>query len=146
MARYKIQFWLNSEKIDELNVADTVAELKQRRSFSAVVRDGIMIVKELKEGKIDLLLSLYPWVKDAILDMFPPPQPPPTDDITDLKRMFQQFMEQQQGRGIPDTRDLNLPLFKAIGGTLPAAPVAKVVDAKPMSADEIADNFMAFLQ
>lgn len=146
MARFKFNFWLNGSKDDELLVAETVDELKRNRSFSATVRDGIMIVNELRQGRVDLLLRLYPFVKDAILELFPPPQPPPTDDITDLKRMIQQFMEQQQGRGIPDTRDLNLPLFKAIGGGLPAAPVAKVVDAKPMSADEIADNFMAFLQ
>lgn len=145
MARYKIQFWLNSEKEDELNVADTVAQLKLHRSFSATVREGIMIVKELREGRVDLLLKLFPFVKDAIIELFPPPEPPPSDDLTDLKRMFQQFME-QQGRALPDTRD-HFPLLIP-AGTKPSAapPVAAPKAAAPPSVDEIHDNFMAFLQ
>lgn len=146
MARFKFNFWLNGDKDDELLVAETVDELKRNRSFSAVVRDGIMIVNELRQGRVDLLLKLYPFVMDAVASLLPPPQPPPSDDLTDLKRMVEQFIQQQQGRGIPDSRDVGLPLFKAVGGKLPAAPVATVTAAKAASADEIADAFLAFLQ
>lgn len=145
MARYKIQFWLNSEKIDELNVADTVAELKQRRSFSAVVRDGIMIVKELREGRVDLLLKLFPFVKDAILELFPPTQPPPTDEITELKRMIERLIE-QQGRALPDTRD-HYPLLIPAGTKPASAPPVIAPKAAPLAdAGAIADNFLAFIQ
>lgn len=144
MARYKIQFWLNSEKEDELNVADTVAELKQRRSFSATVRDGIMIVNELRQGRVDLLLRLYPWVKDTIIDMLPPQQPPPTDEITELKRMIERLIE-QGGRAIPDSRD-NGGLLMLATPKLPPAPIAVSTKAAPVSADAIADNFLAFIQ
>jgi hypothetical protein len=146
MARYKIQFWLNSDKIDELNVADTVAGLKQQRSFSSTVRDGIMIVNELRQGKIDLLLKLYPFVMDAITALIPPPEPPPMPDNADLIEQFRRMLEQQQGRGIADSRDVGLPLFKAIGGTLPALPKAEIKAAALPDASTIADDFLAFIQ
>lgn len=141
MARYKIQFWLNSEKIDELNVADTVAELKQRRSFSAVVRDGIMIVKELREGRVDLLLTLYPWVKDAIADMLPPPTPPENSNLERQIADLKSIILAQGGIGAPPP---NYPSMKHSGGVLPAAAVAKA--AAPMDADTIASDFLAFIQ
>lgn len=112
MARYKFCFWLNGDKDDELLVAETVDELKAHRSFSAVVRDGIMIVKELKEGRVDLLLKLYPFVKDAVAAMLPPPVPPtpPPMDIATLMREFERMMD-ERGRGatIPDTRESGFP-------------------------------------
>lgn len=146
MARYKFQFWLNGEKDDELLVAETIDDLKQRRSFSAVVRDGIMIVNELREGRVDLLLKLFPFVKDAIADMLPPPPAPPTPDNADLIEQFRQMLE-QQGRVIPDTRDGGFPAMmptnQAAKAALPAPVIKQAVAA---SADDIASNFLAFIQ
>lgn len=126
MARYKIQFWLNSQKPDELTVADTVAELKLQRSFSAVVRDGIMIVNELRQGKIDLLLKLYPWVADKINELAPPPPPPtPPIDMTPIYEEFRRFVA-EQGRAIPDSRDNGFPVMS---GLMPAPKPSKLQKA-----------------
>lgn len=129
MARYKFQFWLNGDKDDELLVAETIDELKQRRSFSAVVRDGIMIVKELREGRVDLLLKLFPFVLDAIAERLPPPVPPtpPPMDTTDLLAEFRRMLN-EQGREIPDTRDYGIPAMKPLTKGLPAALAMPVFD------------------
>src|SRR5688572_12565305 len=71
MARFRFSFWLDCKKDDELMVAETIDGLKRQRNFSGVVRDGIMIVNELRQGKVDLLLKLYPWVADAIQPQIP---------------------------------------------------------------------------
>jgi hypothetical protein len=142
MSRFKFSFWLNCKNDDELLVAELVDDLKRNRSFSSVVREGIVIINELRQGRIDTLLRLYPWVKDAIADMLPPPEPPPMPDNADLIEQFRRMLEQQQGRGIPDSRDAGLTLFKSIGADK-AAPVAVIQAATTASADEIADNFFA---
>lgn len=145
MARFKFNFWLNGSKDDELLVAETVDELKRNRSFSAVVRDGIMIVNELRQGKIDLLVKLYPFVMDAIAALIPPPEPPPMSDNADLIEQFRRMLE-QQGRALPDTRD-HFPLLIP-AGTKPATlpPIVAAKAAAPPDAGAIADNFLAFIQ
>ena len=64
--RIRFHFWLDINKEHEAEVADTIAQLKRERSFSAVLRDGILIVSELRRGKVDKLMELYPWIKDTI--------------------------------------------------------------------------------
>lgn len=80
MARGRFNFYLNFQKDDELLVAERIDDLKRRRSFTSVVREGIIIISELREGRVDTLLRLYPWIVDVIRT----PQPPPPDD-GDLK-------------------------------------------------------------
>lgn len=85
MARHRFNFWLDFSKDDELLVAETIDELKVKRSFASVVRDGIMIVNELRQGRVDLLLKLYPFVADAIRPTAPPVDP----DRGDLERLIE---------------------------------------------------------
>lgn len=93
--RLRFNFWLNILNPDEEIVADEIELLKNGRQFAGVVRDGIMIVSqlrkrntelltkvfdwlktplelwdELQQGRVDLLVSLFPWIKDCFA---PPP-------------------------------------------------------------------------
>lgn len=141
MARYKFNFWLDANKDDELIVAERIDELKRKRSFASVLRDGIMIVSELRDGKVDLLLKLYPWVADAARPLAAPPQTPSTGDLERQIADLKQMILQQQGSAIK-APPADYPLMKS-----PAvAPVA--VAAKPVKADaaQIADDFLAFIQ
>lgn len=66
--RIRYDFWLETDKPDHLQVAETIGQLKAERTFASVVRDGIMLVSRLRVGDIDLLLRLFPWVEQAILE------------------------------------------------------------------------------
>jgi hypothetical protein len=95
MARYRFNFWLDGNKDDELIVAEKVDELKRKRSFSSVLRDGIMIVSELREGRADLLFKLYPWVAD----MVKPSAPVAATDTGDLERQIDELKRIILGQG-----------------------------------------------
>jgi hypothetical protein len=106
MARFRFSFWLDGKKDDELLVAEVIDDLKKQRNFSAVVRDGIMIVNELRLGKVDLLLKLYPWVADAIR-----PPMPVTLDEGDLRRQIddlKQIVLQQGGVSVPSVEQATM--------------------------------------
>ncbi|MEO8611659.1 MAG: hypothetical protein ABI690_27415 [Chloroflexota bacterium] len=137
MARKRIDLFLDLKKKDERLVLRTIENLKAKRYFSSVVRDGIMIVNELRQGKVDLLLKLYPWVADAIR---PPAHPIPVSSdlegqIADLK----QIILQQGNIGVPP---VGYPVMKQIG----APPVVTPKTAPAADAGAIADNFLAFIQ
>jgi hypothetical protein len=64
--RLKYEFWLEPGKPDHDIVADRIEVLKNDRLFASVIREGIMIISELRQGRVDLLLSLFPWIKEEI--------------------------------------------------------------------------------
>jgi hypothetical protein len=67
-SRYRLRytFWLNHHDPDEVAVADTIEILKNERSFTSTVRDGIMLANDLRQGRVEVLLKLFPWVVDAL--------------------------------------------------------------------------------
>lgn len=94
--RYRLRytFWLNHLDSDEIAVADTIEILKNERSFASTVRDGIMLINELRQGKVDLLLKLFPWVADALRSAHET-----TLDTDDLKREMIALREAVMARG-----------------------------------------------
>ncbi|MBZ0291639.1 MAG: hypothetical protein K8L99_03640 [Anaerolineae bacterium] len=61
--RLRYVFWLDMNKPDEAELADTVASLKEQRSFASTIRDGIRLVCDLRAGRLDALFELFPWVR-----------------------------------------------------------------------------------
>ena len=53
-------------------MADQIELLKNRRLFARTIRDGIALMVELREGRVDLLLELFPWIADAFTPAAPP--------------------------------------------------------------------------
>ena len=60
--RLKFMFWLDMTKEDEVWLADAIEDLKQRRQFSQTIRDGIRLIRDLRAGRTDVLLSMFPWL------------------------------------------------------------------------------------
>lgn len=143
MARKRIDFFLDMVKKDDRVVSRIIKNLKKERAFSQAVKDGIMVINELRQGKIDLLLKLHPWIVDKIHQQFPPPAP--SND--ELIEQFRQMLE-QQGRALPDTRDGGFPaMMPANQAAKPALPAPVIKQAAvAASADEISSNFLAFIQ
>ncbi|MEZ4667824.1 MAG: hypothetical protein R3E39_07915 [Anaerolineae bacterium] len=62
--RLRFTFWLDMHKSDEHELAETIDDLKTRKLFAKSVRDGITLVVSLMEGRLDVLFSMYPWVRE----------------------------------------------------------------------------------
>ena len=66
--RYRLgfKFWLNTNNSEEEKLAEQIKSLKRKRSFSKTVRDGIRLICSLRDGRLDVLQQLFPWVWDQI--------------------------------------------------------------------------------
>lgn len=123
-------------------ITEFVESLRKEGRLVKVLKNGLALMWDLMNNKTDVLISLFPWVKDSLCDAGG------NDDITSLRleiAALRKDMHQQQGSGIRDTRDIGLPAMKGLSSAI-AAPVATITAAKVASADEIADAFLSFLQ
>jgi hypothetical protein len=64
--RLRFTFWLDMCKTDEKEIAETIADLKDQRSFVSTVRDGIRLVTDLRAGRLDVLFELFPWIQSEL--------------------------------------------------------------------------------
>ncbi len=55
-------FQLDLNKPEEHEIAEVIVYLKQERSFSKTVREGIRLIWDLRKGRTDVLRELFPWV------------------------------------------------------------------------------------
>jgi hypothetical protein len=60
------QFWLNLNLPEQDEIAGMIETLKERRSFAQTIRDGIRLIYSLREGRVDVLLSLFPWIANSL--------------------------------------------------------------------------------
>lgn len=66
--RLMFRFWLDMFKSEEAAIADQVEILKNKRSFTQTIRDGIRLVCDLRNGKLDVLFELFPWVRAEFME------------------------------------------------------------------------------
>ena len=61
--RQRFVFWLDIEKDHEADIAEAIDSLKQKRSFSKTIRDGIRLIVDLRAGRTDVLFELFPLLR-----------------------------------------------------------------------------------
>lgn len=66
-ARAQFRFWLNIMKDPEFELAQEIVLMKKRKKFTATIKDGLRLILDLRAGRLDVLLELFPWVKDAVM-------------------------------------------------------------------------------
>lgn len=64
--RLMFRFWLDMVKPEEESIADIIEKLKSAKRYTAAIRDGLRLVWDLSQGKTDVLLELFPFVKTAL--------------------------------------------------------------------------------
>lgn len=64
--RLQFKFWLDITKSNEESIADIIEKLKNARKYSTAIRDGLRLFWDLSQGKTDVLLELFPFVKSAL--------------------------------------------------------------------------------
>ena len=64
--RLRFTFWLDLQKGEEAELAEMIDVLKRERTFASTIRDGIRLVCDLRAGRVEVLLGLFPWVREAL--------------------------------------------------------------------------------
>ncbi len=64
--RQQYLFWLDMNKPADVELAVTIAELKTCRKFAQTIRDGIRLIEDLRAGRLDMLLTLFPSVTEHL--------------------------------------------------------------------------------
>lgn len=60
--RMMFRYWLDTTKDDELALAHYCESLKQKRLFTSTIRQALTLIRDLREGHLDSLFVLFPWV------------------------------------------------------------------------------------
>lgn len=88
-SRYQMQFrfWLNVMSEQEEALAQYAHQLKEQRRFAQTIRDALSLIRDLRAGRVVVLLALFPWIEDHF-------RPATTDwltgELTQLKALLQQ--------------------------------------------------------
>lgn len=64
--RQRFVFWLDITKSHEADIAETIEELKDKRSFAKTIRDGIRLIVDLRRGNTEVLFELFPLLKSKL--------------------------------------------------------------------------------
>lgn len=122
-----------------------VADLRKEGRLIRVLKQGLLLMWDLMNGNTDELLRQFPFVREAIC--------PPLDssDMDEMKARMARMEKLLQQQAHPMQQDTSLPPPPAgypsmkHSNTAPAPTIA-VTAAAPVSAEVIADNFLAFIQ
>ena len=76
MSRIMFRFWLDDTKTEENQLIEEVDKLKGERNFTSTLRDGIKLITSLRAGSLNILFSLFPFVRAEWIqaDASAPPQ------------------------------------------------------------------------
>lgn len=122
--RMKFMFWLDSAKPDEDRLIEQVEQLKQNRLFTRTLRDGIRLICDLRAGNIEVLMELFPWVREAMQ------QPAPVSTDQRLQEQIARLEALLLAQG-------NVPVQRAE----PAQPRVEIATEKS-NTKTVAQNFM----
>jgi hypothetical protein len=91
--RIRFNFWLDMTKPSEEGIADKIEYLKNKRSFSSAIRDGIRLIVDLRQGKLDVLFELFPFVKLEVMEYLKDAKADSNGGGDDIKRELNQLKQ-----------------------------------------------------
>jgi hypothetical protein len=104
--RMRFDFQLNVAKEDEHAIAEQIADLKSQGLYSKTVRDGIRLVSDLRDGNLDMLFELFPWVRAEFLAYVASTQPQLSDTEINIQKQLSRI-EQLLENGEPPAAEAN---------------------------------------
>ena len=144
-SRFRLQykFWLDLNKPHEKELAELIEDLKEQRSFSGVVRDGIRLIVDLWHGNLDVLLELFPGVETAFYERFQQQQPVPEVAIHEQLARLESLLLQQGNTPVATAnsgpKPMNVP---QIAGPTDDGAEDLIVIKKAKSDGKSAQNFL----
>ena len=101
--RKRFTFWLDLFKDDEFKLAEEIEVLKKKRNFSRYIRDGLRLILDLRAGKTDVLVELFPWVADTFAQVEPIPQKDSYQALQKQLARLEQHLIREGATPIPRT-------------------------------------------
>lgn len=138
MSRWRVTFWIDDRKTDELAIGQQVLELKKKRQFARVVKDGIRLITSLRAGQTDVLFELFPHLEGQLASKSIPPP-----DSGDLERLVDRAAQQAAERVLLQMPSLPATALVAAPIKPSTQPKAQIKQAAVADASTIADNFLA---
>jgi hypothetical protein len=133
--RLRFTFWLDLLKPDEAAIAEQIEKLKFDRTFATTIRDGIRLICDLRAGRTDVLVELFPKVVERLKT------PEPSVAESRLQAHIDRLEALLLSQG-------NVPISAGRGegtakpkATTPLVSTAK--ESAKISADTIAKNFLS---
>ena len=112
------RFWLNinDPEQDELNRYCEWAS--EQRKLAQWIRDGLRLIGTLREGRVDVLIEMFPFVQQALVSSSSGSTSSTDDTDKRLERIEQLLLENSQGTtyqmsgvSAPGPKALNVPKF-----------------------------------
>lgn len=76
--RRQFVFWLDDMRPEESTLIDFIDELKQQRGYARAIRDGLRLIQDLRRGRVDVLIELFPHVSTLMRGNVSPAATMPT--------------------------------------------------------------------
>jgi hypothetical protein len=112
--RQKFTFWLNLLDNHEFAIAELISELKRERKFASTIRDGIRLIYDLRQGRVDVLFEMFPWVKAEFIAGVQPHETAGEKALREQLERMEKLMLQQGNTPVqlPGPKAMNVPEFK----------------------------------
>lgn len=137
--RKQMKFWCYTDLKTDAWLIEIITYWKAKKQFADMVKNGLRLMWSLGQGHLDVLFELFPQIESQLAAKY---TPPPTPDNTNLERQIadlKSIILAQGGIGAPP------PNYPSMKPAL-APPTVQAKAAAPASADDIASNFLNFIQ
>ena len=147
---YRVQqrFWLDIARPAEDKLNREIEKMKKNRTFASTMRDSLRLIVDLREGKLDVLCELFPWVAEQLQKpAVQVVQPTPSDQFNDILKELNRLrtVVEQRGQVMPALPSLPFSLVVEVdpnADTRPMQPVAAVANMSRQNfAASIGDMF-----
>lgn len=118
--RYQFRFWLDAAKDDELELCAYHDQLKERRQWQPTIRDALRLIRDLRAGRVNVLLELFPSIErifeDRFLERHGRNDSPATAEFTAIMRQQAAILEQlANGQQMQPAHRVVAPQIKLTG-------------------------------
>ncbi len=145
MARKRFEFWLNDQRQEDWAVYELINKLKKptkgQGQFTRAIREGLRLWASLRDGQVDVLLELFPWVREAVAKSASPQTLNGAGGSELAKEIAAQIILQGGTGGYMMQSNLPVPQKQFL-----TPPTAEIKQASAISDDTIADNVLSMFQ
>ena len=149
--RMRFDFQLNVAKDSEFAIAETIKWLKSQGLYSKTIRDGIRLICDLRDGNLDVLFELFPWVRAEFLEYMSSLQPQKSDTelviAEHLERIETLLSTTGSGShvssGVGGPKAMNVPGISAPDVDKDETDVALVMKKSERNGHQAAENFLS---
>lgn len=87
--RWQVRFWLDGDKLDQLDLGKWIHSLKCSQKFAPTVRNALTLYRELMAGETTMLYQMFPDIKPK-----PAPLPMPSPVIEEMQKKIDSLQDQ----------------------------------------------------